>query len=111
MEHLAEGSSKSLIIIHGTNHEEIDVSGVLRPILYVEGQISETLAFIHVFCPKLNREGEWSFRVAIWSKMRSSLSTNVDLLDFCQVALIGTPVKVAWALSQGERTFTVIFHG
>lgn len=103
VEKLAEGSSKSLIIVSGTDRREVDLSGVTRPIFYVEERHLGTNSVIHVFCPKLKRDGQWFVRVAIWRHV--SLLTNRELMDFCPSALFGASVTVAWALSQCNQSF------
>lgn len=99
LEALSHGSSKSLLIVTGSDHTEVKSVNTTRPVIYVEE--ATPIHYLHILCPRLHREGNWHNRVGYWHGDSETFRTLVPLINFCPHALVDASVNVAWAISQG----------
>lgn len=99
VEELTHGSSESLIAVTGQDHRELKSMNATRPIIYFEERGDSSIDYVHILCPHLYSEGAWYERVGYWNS--HTFKTLHPLLDLCPLALVGSSVNVAWAISQG----------
>lgn len=110
VEHLAIGSLKSIIIVVGPDHEELDTENSLRPIYFL--QPGDRVTAFHVFCPSLHGSGEWVLNQGVWIKSRRQMKylTGKDHLDVCSSPLVNSKVEVAWVERKESKLFNVVIY-
>ena len=104
IEELNNGSVFSMMLVAGVSHREIDVTGATRQLIFMERAKKgrQETSHLHVFCPRLNRDGVWHLNKGLWNHGTGRLFAEDSLANFCPLALYGAPINVSWAISQGK---------